>query len=226
MDHETKLECAACQVRKFERACDSDGGIGPGGCPTITAQDALAAAAEIYEDPDVAHFARQASRQEAAGYHDRETRPRPALTRVEEVCDFARRMGFRRLGLAFCAGLIQEARTLDEVLQARGFEVASVVCKVGRVTKENLGLVDSEKIRPGNFEAMCSPIAQAELLNRAGTELNLLLGLCVGHDALFIRHAAAYTTVLAVKDRVLGHNPLAALYTSNSYYYRLKSPDR
>jgi uncharacterized metal-binding protein len=111
---------------------------------------------------------------------------------------------------------------LDEILTARGFEVASVVCKVGSVPKEDLGLLDGEKIRPGGFEAMCNPIAQAELLNRAGTELNLLLGLCVGHDALFIRHASAYTTVVAVKDRVLGHNPLAALYTSRSYYRHLR----
>jgi len=29
--------------------------------------------------------------------------------------------------------------------------------------------------------------------------------------------------VLAVKDRVLGHNPLAALYTSGTYYNRLRN---
>jgi uncharacterized metal-binding protein len=226
MARETKLECAGCQVPLFERACDNENGTGPGGCPTLTAEDALAAAAQLLEDPAVVHFARQASRQEAAGYSDHDGFPRAVLTRIEEICAFADRMGFRKLGLAFCAGLVDEAARLERVLTAHGFEVASVVCKVGRVPKESLGLLDDEKIRPGSFEPMCNPIAQAELLNRAGTELNLLLGLCVGHDALFIKNSQAYTTVAAVKDRVLGHNPLAALYTSGSYYWFLGMPDQ
>ena len=32
-------------------------------------------------------------------------------------------------------------------------------------------------------------------------------------------------TYLVVKDRVLAHNPAAALYTKGSYYKRLLSPD-
>jgi len=90
------------------------------------------------------------------------------------------------------------------------------------VPKESIGLLDSEKIRPGGHESMCNPISQAHLLNAAGTELNVLLGLCVGHDALFLRHASAPCTVLAVKDRVTGHNPLAAVYAVGSYFERLR----
>jgi uncharacterized metal-binding protein len=60
------------------------------------------------------------------------------------------------------------------------------------------------------------------LANEAETGLNVLLGLCVGHDALFFKYAHAPTTVLAVKDRLMGHNPLAALYTSETFYARLK----
>ncbi len=69
---------------------------------------------------------------------------------------------------------------------------------------------------------MCNPIVQAEILNEAQTEFNIMLCLCVGHDSLFLKHIKAPTTVLAVKDRVTGHNPMAALYTSSSYYQRLK----
>ncbi|MBW2121998.1 MAG: DUF1847 domain-containing protein, partial [Deltaproteobacteria bacterium] len=54
------------------------------------------------------------------------------------------------------------------------------------------------------------------------TDFNILLGLCVGHDSLFLKYAEAFSTVLIVKDRVLGHNPAAALYTTDSYYARLK----
>jgi uncharacterized metal-binding protein len=58
-----------------------------------------------------------------------------------------------------------------------------------------------------------------------GTDLNVLMGLCVGHDSLFFRHSAAPVTVLAVKDRVLGHNPLAAVYQADGYYHDRLFPD-
>jgi uncharacterized metal-binding protein len=221
MGHESPITCARCNVPKGRRACDSVDGAAPRGCPTREPGEALEAAARAYGDPGVLELAAHASRQEAAGYADRETAARAVLTRIEEVCQFAARAGFRRLGLAFCAGLLNEAAILDEILVAHGFDVVSIVCKVGAVPKETLGLGDADKIRPGGFESMCNPIAQAELLNQAGTQLNLMLGLCVGHDALFLRHATAPCTVIAVKDRVLGHNPLAALYTTGSYYRRL-----
>ena len=72
---------------------------------------------------------------------------------------------------------------------------------------------------------------QAEVLNREKTELNVMVGLCLGHDILFIKYSKADVTPLIVKDRVTGHNPIAALYTSESYYKKklwnpptLKSP--
>lgn len=50
---------------------------------------------------------------------------------------------------------------------------------------------------------------------------------CVGHDSLFFMHSKVPATVLVAKDRVLGHNPVACLYTSHSYYRRLsKSKER
>ncbi|HEM61936.1 MAG TPA: DUF1847 domain-containing protein, partial [Chloroflexi bacterium] len=68
----------------------------------------------------------------------------------------------------------------------------------------------------------CHPIAQAQILNDAETDFNILLCLCVGHDSLFLKHSDALCTVLAAKDRLLGHNPLAALYLSHSYYRRVR----
>ena len=65
---------------------------------------------------------------------------------------------------------------------------------------------------------------QAQLLNEAGTELNIVMGLCVGHDSLFYKHAKAVTTTLVVKDRVLVHNPVMALYTAEGYYVNLMRP--
>lgn len=72
---------------------------------------------------------------------------------------------------------------------------------------------------------MCNPIAQAQLLNDCHTDFNIALGLCVGHDSLFFRYSQAPATVLAVKDKVLAHNPLGALYTADGYYRDLLYPD-
>ena len=134
---------------------------------------------------------------------------------------FARRIGVTHLGIATCAGLLREARLAQEIFEAQGFVVDAVCCKVGSIPKEEIGVADEEKIRPGQYEALCSPIGQAMLLNEAGTGLNVVIGLCVGHDSLFFMHSKAPATVLVVKDRVLGHNPVAALYTSHSYYHHL-----
>jgi uncharacterized metal-binding protein len=99
-------------------------------------------------------------------------------------------------------------------LLASQLEVASVCCKVGAVAKEDLEL---KKIDDARLEVACNPIAQAQILDATGSELNVIVGLCLGHDILFSRHSKAPVTTLVVKDRVLGHNPAAALYAS---YYR------
>ena len=76
-------------------------------------------------------------------------------------------------------------------------------------------------MRPGTFEPLCNPIAQARILNRVGTDMNVIMGLCVGHDMLFTKHADAPTTTLVAKDRVTGHNPVAVLNGTGFYYKRL-----
>ncbi len=123
--------------------------------------------------------------------------------------------------MAFCGGLAREALVLSDILEAHGFEVVTVTCKVGGVPKETIGVKNEEKIRIGAFEPMCNPITQAKILNRSKTDFNIMLGLCVGHDSLFLKYIKGLTTVFAVKDRVTGHNPLAAIYTHQSYYQRL-----
>ncbi len=217
-------ECAKCTVKHEKRACLHEEGSGPSFCPTKNMKDTVIHSMKQYRKPEILKFARSASIQEAECYAGRDERPfvfHPTKTRMEEICEFAEKMNFRRLGLAYCDGLRSEAALFQKFLEGQGFEIASVVCKVGCTPKEEIGIADSEKIRIGQFESMCSPVSQAEILNEAGTELNIIMGLCVGHDSLFMKYAEAPTTVFAVKDRVLGHNPLAALYTMNSYYRRL-----
>jgi len=176
-----------------------------------------------YDKPEVREFARQASVQEFEGYMNLPEGSTPRNPRIEEVVQFAKKMGYKKLGVAFCLGLRGEAETLTTILENRGFEVISVCCKAGGIPKETIGIREEQKISgPGTWETMCSPITQAAILNDEGVEFNVLVGLCVGHDSLFFKYADAPTTVLIAKDRVFGHNPAAGLYLSNFYYRKLR----
>lgn len=143
------------------------------------------------------------------------------LTRVEETIEFARMIGAKKIGIASCIGLVEESRIFCRVLKAKGIEYYTVICKVGSIDKSDIGIDQKLKIQKDSFEAMCNPILQAKLLNRMKTDMNVVIGLCVGHDSLFNKYSRAPVTTLIVKDRVLGHNPAAALYTSKFYYKRL-----
>jgi uncharacterized metal-binding protein len=137
--------------------------------------------------------------------------------RVKEVVEYSRKMGYRKLGLAFCVALHYEARTLQKLLEANGFDVVSVSCMAGAPIRSEVGF---EEIS-GGAKTLCNPLMQAEILNENGTELNIMAGLCVGHDVAFIKHSRAGVTPLVVKDRVLQHNPVLALDTRTSRFKRL-----
>ena len=140
-------------------------------------------------------------------------------TRLEELIIYAQKMEYDRLGLAFCIGLAKEAEVVHKIL-SKDFAVVSVCCKLCGIDKCQFEL---ERLHHNDgIEAICDPIGQAMVLNQEKTDFNILLGLCVGHDSLFFKYAEAPCTVLAVKDRVLGHNPLAAVYNLDSYYRALK----
>lgn len=145
------------------------------------------------------------------------------MTRVEETIEFIHRMGYKKIGIATCVGLLDETKIFVRILAAHELDYFVVGCKVGAIDKSDIGVPDSQKLNRGSgHESMCNPILQAKSLEAHHTDLNILIGLCVGHDTLFIKHSAAPTTVMIVKDRVLGHNPVQALYLATSGYSRFK----
>lgn len=139
-------------------------------------------------------------------------------TRVEEVIAFAEKIGAKKLGIATCVGLLRESRMLAKILRSHGFEVFGIGCKAGATPKTAVGI--PQKCEQIGIN-MCNPILQAKMLNNEKTDLNLVMGLCVGHDSLFYKYSNALVTTVVTKDRVLGHNPVAALYTAESYYKKL-----
>ena len=220
-------DCASCTLTPREKVCMNPRGKGSKACPTLGKKKLADQAKKKYQPAGIREFARQASIQEGECYAGRDQKPyvmHPTKPRIQEICEFARKMGYTRLGLVFCVGLYREAAMVARILQNQGFETVSVVCKVGSIAKEEIGVKDSEKIFIGEYESMCNPILQAVIVNDAETDFNILLGLCVGHDSLFFKYAEAPTTVLAVKDRVAGHNPLGPIYLSGNYYSWLNKP--
>jgi uncharacterized metal-binding protein len=220
-------DCSAVFRKKGATACwSADPATAPprpGNCPTTHHADAVESGLRVYRSDDAeARIAFAAAEVEGLCYLKQPGGTvHPRWTRVEDTMALAKRMGWKRIGIASCIGLLEESSRLAEILEAQGLEPVSVCCKVGSVDKLKLGLREEDKVRPGTFEPLCNPVAQAEVLNRAGTEMNVIMGLCVGHDMLFTRHAAAPTTTLVAKDRVTGHNPAAALYGGHFYFKRL-----
>jgi len=216
-------QCARCEAPMNERVCTDENGKGKNtkGCPTISKKELLTRALKEYQKKDIHEFARNASIQEGECYAGRDKKPyvmHPVKPRILEICEFAQKMGYKKLGLAFCGGLAKEGEIVTRIFENHGFDVVSIMCKAGGVPKENIGIQENEKIHIGDFEPMCNPVFQAFVANEAETDFNILLGLCVGHDSLFLKYSEAPSTVLAVKDRLMGHNPLAAIYLNESYY--------
>lgn len=198
-------------VRCTDRRCQSKtpGGKVPAFCPTVKHAALAREALETYRAPH-----EQAVLQGWFGLmrqvlDPEEPRQKFAWTRIDEVMEYARLRGMKRLGIATCYSMLLESRLLADILEHNGFEVASVACLCGETDPGALGL-------PGDI--FCNPILQAEVLAREGTELNILVGLCVGHDILFLRHSKAETTPLIVRDGATGHNPVAALYQSQGAF--------
>jgi len=132
-----KTECVKCTkvVCRGEHLDQA-----PSNCPIKTRQDAIQRALAEYNKPEVKEFARQASIQEFECYVNLPEGKTLRNPRVEEVAQFAKKMGYKKLGIAFCGGLGDEAKLLTTILENRGFAVVSVRCTVGDIPKETIGI--------------------------------------------------------------------------------------
>lgn len=193
-------QCAKCPPKLCVLGPSDDG---PEYCAMKISADVFEQARAIVARPEIQKMFRGV----ATTWKD----SRLSKNRIEEIMIYARNMGFRRLGLAFCIGLAGEAEVVSAVFEKAGFDVISGCCMTGGFSSDDVGLPESDKIVRGGRQPQCNPVGQALIMNKYQTDLNVILGLCVGDDALFIKHSEAPVTVLAVKDRIHAHNPLAAI---------------
>ncbi|MEM1585918.1 MAG: DUF1847 domain-containing protein [Candidatus Bathyarchaeia archaeon] len=187
----------------------------PNFCPMRNAEQIIRSAQAIYGDEYMRKMYLASSIVEKRAYEVVGGRLMPVYPRIRELIEFCKIIDAKKLGVAFCTGLNDEAARVVAVLEESGFTVLSVRCKCGAIDKTSLSVPREYKIGdPSRYEAACNPIAQAQILNEARTDLNVIVGLCIGHDILFTMHSRAPVTTLIVKDRLLGHNPVIALYSN------------
>ncbi len=204
---EERYSCADCRTK----SCHAGDGKYPAFCPgTDFPEEVMNEAMQEYDKPEIRQLAVAAAETEAENYC--------RMTRMEETVEFAKKIGAKRIGIATCVGLLTEAGTAAKIFRKHGFAVISIGCKCGEQKKADIGIPEFCHVTGVN---MCNPIMQAKYLNKEKTDLNVLIGLCVGHDSLFYRYADAPVTTLVSKDRVLAHNTVAALYQADKYLHLL-----
>jgi uncharacterized metal-binding protein len=181
-------------------------------------QDVIDKAMEKYENPESLRLYQNSTVNEQRAYMNIRGRVIAVRPRILEIIKFSEMMNWKKIGVAFCTGLGTEAKRVVEIFESAGLDVYSICCKCGHVDKPMWGIAPEDKIhalrgRPESFEAGCNPIAQAEVLNSEDVDLNVIVGLCIGHDIQFTEFAKGPVTTLIVKDRVTGHNPFASLFS-------------
>jgi uncharacterized metal-binding protein len=194
-----RKERLTCVCKRMGCWLGDEDGI-PDYCQANEYLEEITKAQKEYAKPEVVETYRAAC---IAGAKNDGMRPR-----IEEALDFAKALGLSRIGFAACVAFGNELDVLVKLFTGEGFQVFCASCQIGRVSAEARDLPELSDY----VNATCNPIAQAGILNRERTELNFIVGLCMGHDILFTRYSRAPVSTLIVKDRVTGNNPAAALY--------------
>ena len=210
-------KCAECKSKPCSQGITDESKL-PTYCPIKNFKDVIQEVKARYKTQEIQDFYLQSALIEKECYDEKAAREEgrivPLRPRIREISEFAKKLGAKKVGIAFCSGLNDEAARASSILKKHGLEVCSVACCCGAVDKTELDVPAEHKIYGRDkFEAACNPILQAELLNRTQTTFNIIIGLCVGHDMLFTMNSHAPVTTLIVKDRFTGHNPVISLYT-------------
>jgi uncharacterized metal-binding protein len=210
MSSEKSPQCAKCPLKPCYRDPEAKK---PAFCPMVVYPEIVKESMREYENEFIKSIHRSSTLIEKEGYG--------FWPRVREVVELCKRLNIRKVGVAFCIGLSEEASRLDKVFESWGLDVYSIGCKCGSIDKTWIGLDEKDKLKPGIHESICNPVLQAMILNHVGTELNVVVGLCVGHDTIFMRYSKAPIVYLIAKDRATGHSPAAPLYSLNYFSKRI-----
>ncbi|TFG11492.1 MAG: DUF1847 domain-containing protein [Promethearchaeota archaeon] len=208
MSSNKKPTCHLCNSFQFCTIGKANENIN--NCPMVHKKKIEEEALQLYSSNEkIKEATKVASIIEAEGYI--------AWPRLKDTIEYASRMNYTKIGIAFCVGLLDEAKKIAKILEKAQFKVYSVCCKTGSLKKTELGIPKEYTMRSKTGFTIgwisCNPVAQALLLNDCETDLNLIVGLCVGHDITFTQLSKAPVSTLIAKDRSSPHNPALILYS-------------
>ena len=123
-EYPTCAQCLACKCLYPSREVGM-----PANCPMTTHRDLIKKSVlRSWTDPELKRL-NKATEKTLYNAYDTYT-GLARWHRLREVIDFAQNLGIKKIGIAMCAGLIEEGRLLDNILVKNGFEVVSVNCMV------------------------------------------------------------------------------------------------
>ena len=125
-------------------------------------------------------------------------------SRLEELIKFAKASGYKKLGIANCLSMQKYTDNLVDILEKDGFKVFARNCK-------NSGLTYADLFDDDTKGLVCDPASQAKYLNDKSTDLNINLGLCLGHGLIFEKYSKVFVTTLIVKDFSTKHHTVENL---------------
>lgn len=191
------MSCTECTVH----ACFAGGAL-PSDCTSnLASEDVREKACAFYLESDVAPLVNAASEATHAALNGK-------WPRIRELILFAHEMGAHRIGIASCKSFIPESEMLADILRSEGFEPIDAMCRIGSLRRSDVGLHDESPERANMLT--CNPYMQADVLNEAGCDFNIIMGLCLGHDMMFTKRSNAWVTTLAIKDWSCAHDkPIA-----------------
>ena len=116
------LSCSECAIRNCYRREKQY----PAFCLTEEYRDAADRTRKLYESDGIDGRLARAAAEIEGEYYGR-------LTRLEETIRFALKLGVKKLGIASCIGLLDEASIYARIVRTAGIETKTVICKVGAI---------------------------------------------------------------------------------------------
>lgn len=127
--------------------------------------------------------------------------------RLRHILEFCLASGIQKVGIGCCSLFLKEAHFVKHYLSVKDIQSIVVCCKIGGIQLKDID-INCDSV---SEYFLCNPVGQIQIFNSQNTELNLMMGLCIGHDIIFSEMSNAPVTTLFIKEHKSGHTPYSTL---------------
>jgi uncharacterized metal-binding protein len=127
------------------------------------------------------------------------------LSRLDEIIEFIKTIGYKKIGLAYCYGMEKEAIKIKAYFKSKKINLTTISCTIGGIAQ------DEVNTQSCIHNVSCNPLGQAEQLNNENIDFVIIMGICLGHDILLQKNLKMDFTTFVVKDRLNNNNPLIGI---------------